>query len=255
MKNYLEITKQTFKDILSSKILYNIIFLGAAITLVTFVSAEFSYGATARVAFDIGLGLVSFSVSVIAILYGSSLIPNEIENRTLYMILSRPVSRGMFLLAKVSGLSIVLFINLIILLIIVFSLFFIFGGEWSSLILWSVLFVYMEVIMLLCLSVFLSTIVNKVIAIMSVITLWISGHGVENLKTFSLIRDDPYMLKIINTMSVYLPNFGKFNIKKFVLNNAELDQSYLMGNLLYCVLWVAFLVYISKLTFEKKDLS
>jgi ABC-type transport system involved in multi-copper enzyme maturation permease subunit len=255
MKVYLEITYQTFKDILSSKILYNVIFLGAAILLVTFVSAEFSYGATARVAFDIGLGLVSFCVSIIAILYGASLIPNEIENRTLYMILSRPVSRGMFIFAKFTGLSLVLLINFLILLILVMSLYFIFGGVWNPLITWCVLFVYLEVIMLLSLSVFLSTIVNKVIAILSVITLWISGHGIENLKTFSLIRDDPYLLKIINFMSIYLPNFEKFNIKKFVLNDSNLEQSFLVSNLLYCVLWIMFLAFVSKLTFEKKDLS
>lgn len=255
MKTYLEITYQTYKDILSSKILYNVVFLGLAITLVTFVSAEFSYGASSRITLDIGLGLVSFSVSIVAILYGSSLITSEVENRTLYMILSRPVSRGCFLLGKVTGLSIVLMINLIALLSIVMSLFIFFGGEISPLIIWSLFFVYLEVIILLCLSVFLSTFVNKVITILSVLTLWISGHGVENLKTFSLIKNDQTLKKLINFMSVYLPNFDKINIKKFVLNDVSLEQSFLFNNFLYSILWILFLVFVSKLIFDKKDLT
>lgn len=255
MKAYIEITYQTYKEILSSKILYNVFFLGIAISIITFVSAEFSYGASSRISLDIGLGLVSFSTSIIAIIYGSNLITHEVDNRTLYMILSRPVSRGSFLLGKITGMSLVLLVNIVSLLLIVIALFLFFGGTVSSMIIWSMLFIYLEAIILLNISVLLSTFVNKVISVLSVLTLWISGHAAESLKTFPLIKNDPLMKELINMISAYLPNFNKINIKKFVLNDVELELSFLLNNTAYCFLWVFFLIFVSKLIFDKKDLT
>ena len=255
MKNFSEITIQTFKDVLSSKILYNAVFLGLAIFIITFVSAEFSYGATSRITFDIGTGLVSFSICIVSILYGSNLLPTEIDNRTLYMVLSRPVSRGVFISAKIAGMALVLLLNLMILLSLTLLLFYIFGGKISWLIFWTFLFVYLEVVILLCLTVFLSIRVNKVLTILSVLTLWISGHAVENLKTFSVVNEDPFFMKLVTFMSIYLPNFTKLNLKRFVLNDFSLEGSFFFMNVMYCLLWIFILVFASKIAFDKKDLS
>ena len=114
------VAKQTFQEIYESKVLMNVAFLGVFLFLVTYVVSEFSYGVANKVTLDIGLGALSLSATGIALFLGATLIQKEISNRTLYMIISRPVSRTHFLLGKMLGLAGILFVNVFILFFILY---------------------------------------------------------------------------------------------------------------------------------------
>ena len=83
----------TFKEILKSKILLNVFFVGLGLMLVTYVATEFTFGVPERVAVDFGLGMLSLSSLAISLFLGVGLLSKEIESRTVYMIISRPVPR------------------------------------------------------------------------------------------------------------------------------------------------------------------
>ena len=91
----------TFREILKSNILVNVAILGLGLMLVTYVAFSFTYGEASRVALDFGLGMLSLSSVGIAIFIGVGLLSKEIENRTVYMIISRPVPRYIFILGKI----------------------------------------------------------------------------------------------------------------------------------------------------------
>src|SRR4051812_38418902 len=118
MKNVIKIStvaKYTFKEILKSKILYSTLIIGLCMIVVTVVAAEFTYGVPERVALDFGLGMLSLSSLGIALFMGASLLSKEIESRTVYMVISRPIPRWCFIMGKVMGLMAVLTVNILIL--------------------------------------------------------------------------------------------------------------------------------------------
>src|SRR4051812_6786124 len=97
------ISYYTFKEILKSKILVNVFFVGLALMGITYVATEFTYGVPEKIAIDFGLGTLSFSSLGISLFLGVGLLSKEIESRTLYMVISRSVPRYAFILGKIAG--------------------------------------------------------------------------------------------------------------------------------------------------------
>jgi len=255
MTSLLAITIQSLKEALRSRILYNVLFLSFVLTVITYVVTEFSYGNPSRISLDIGLGVMSFALSFISILMGSTLIIDEVESRTLYMVLSRPVSRTTFLLGKFFGLSLMVLFNIFLQYIVVLALFLRFGGEVSIQHLWVFLFIYLEAIMLLAATLFFSCFTNKVIAILMGLTLWSCGHGIDILRDFSVVKAKPALLKFVEIYSTFMPNFGKINLKLFVLNDNFVSNERILYLLFYCLLWLCIFLLLSKVVFDKKELS
>ena len=133
LKNIKTIASYTFQEVLKSKVLYNIMFLGIGLLIVTYVAQQFTYGAPSRVALDFGVGALSLSSVGIAIFMGVGLLSREIENRTVYMIVSRPVKRSSFVLGRILGLNMILVLNILILSILTLLVYFLTGGSMNPL--------------------------------------------------------------------------------------------------------------------------
>ncbi len=249
------IASQTFKEIYRSKILLNIVILGAVIALAIFVSSEMTYGAASRVGLDIGLGILSISSVAIAIFMGATLVDKEIKTRTLYMVISRPVSRSSFYLGKMLGLSGILFINILLLFSFVLSLYFLVGGHYHYLIPWSAFFIFIEALVVMFSVVFFSLIANTILTVMFSITLYVAGHAVESVKETALFEAQEALGLFINFYSKYMPNFSKFNIKNYVLYDGKLSDTYLISSFGYGLLWIIVFAFLSKYIIDQKDFS
>lgn len=255
LKKSLVIGRYTFKEIIGSKILYNTLFLGLALLLVTYVAFSFTYGEPSRVALDFGMGCLSLSSIGIAIFIGVGILSKEIENRTVYMIISRPVPRFTFILGKYLGLSLVLILNILILSLITLSLFFLIGGTFSPLILWSILFIIIESLLVLCLVGTLSMITTPTMSVLYTLVLYVIGHSVDTAMTTSFVINRPEIQTLLEGYHFVLPAFYKFNIKDFLLYENNLGLSYLVGIFGYGLVYTAFLILISIYIFEKKNLD
>lgn len=255
MKLIAIIASQTFNEIYKSKILLNVVLLGSIIGMAIFVSAQMTYGAAPRVGLDIGLGMLSFSSVGIAIFMGATLLDKEIKSRTLYMIISRPVSRRAFYFGKMLGLSGILFVNILLLLSFVFILYILVGGSYHYLIPWSALFIFVESLVVMFAVVMFSLLSNTILTVMFSITMYVAGHAVESVKETSLFKTDKILNLFIDIYSKYLPNFSKFNIKEYVLYDGKLSNSYLLSSFGYGVIWIIFFAIISSYIIDQKDFS
>ena len=255
MRQVTLVATQTFKEIYQSKILLNVFILGLAIAVAIFVSSEMTFGTPARIGLDIGLGALSLSSIAIAIFMGSTLIEKEIKNRTLYMIISRPVSRVTFYLGKMAGLSAILLINILLLFCFVMLLYFSVGGKFHYLIPWSLVFIYLEAVVVLFCVVFLSLVSNTIIAVLFTLTIYVAGHAVESVKETSMFLSEGSLSYFVEYYSKLMPNLSKFNIKAFVLYDGALSNTYLFSSLIYGLLWIAIFSAISIFIVNRKDFS
>lgn len=245
----------TAKEIIKSRILINVVLLGLALLLVTFVAFSFTYGDVARVALDFGLGMLSLSSVGIAIFIGVGLLSKEIENRTVYMIISRPVERYSFILGKMIGLSVVLVLNILLLSILTLSCYFFVGGEYSSIILWSILFTILESILVLLVVCLFSLLTTPTLSVIFSIVVYISGHSVSSAKLTLFAKNMPGLVEALNFYHFILPGFYKLNIKDFVLYKQSLEVSYIASTFSYAILYSIFLAILSILVFDKKNLD
>ena len=245
----------TFKEIIKSKILVNTLFLGLGIFLITFVASSFTYGEASRIALDFGLGMLSISSVGIAIFIGVTLLSKEIESRTVYMIISRPVPRYSFLMGKILGLLAVLILNILILSVLTLTLYFFMGGEFTTLIPWAILFIILEAIMVLLLVCLLSLISSQTITVIISIMIYISGHTISSAQEANFAKNIPILTDILNVYHFILPGFYKLNIKNYVLYEQTLSSSYLYSSLFYGVFYSLFLLLMSIFFFERKNLD
>ncbi|MBW2462059.1 MAG: ABC transporter permease subunit [Deltaproteobacteria bacterium] len=99
------IALNTFREAVRDRVLYGVLFFATAILLFTLALAELSLSEQRRVVMDVGLASISLFSVVIAVFLGSSLLYKEIEKKTLYVILPKPLRRSTFLLGKYVGIS------------------------------------------------------------------------------------------------------------------------------------------------------
>ena len=93
----------TFREAVRDRVLYGVLGFACAVLFFTLAIAELSVHEQARVVADVGLASISLFAVVVAVFLGSSLVYKEIERKTLYVILPKPVRREEFLLGKYFG--------------------------------------------------------------------------------------------------------------------------------------------------------
>ncbi len=251
----LTIAYYTFKEIWKSKILLNVFFVGVGLMVVTYIATEFTYGVPERVALDFGLGMLSISSLGISLFLGVGLLSREIESRTVYMVISRPVPRYSFIIGKLLGLMGIQAINVLILACMTLTATKFLGGDINSLILWAVGFIFLESLMLLLVVVLLSLMANNILSVLFSIALLLLGHMIKETQEINFIRDNVLLVKILDVYHFALPAFYKLNLKDFVIYNNELPFSYLAGNLVYGILYSAFLLVLVVFIFNRKNLD
>ncbi len=255
MKKIVIVAKYTFVEIYKSKVMVNIILLGILLVVACFVAAEFTYGVPQRVAIDFGLGSLSLASVGIALLMGVNLIAKEIESRTIYMSLSRPLSRFSFLVGKISGMAGILFVNVMVLGFFSLFIYLILGGAIDALMLWALLFAFMEALLVLLIVLLFSMFSNQVISVISTLSFFIIGHAISDALTNSFVTRNPALLKLIKIYSLFFPNFSKLNIKDFVLYKQSLPTNYLVGALSYSILYSIFIFALTLTIFNRKNLD
>ena len=184
------ISKFTFTELYRSKIFYLSLLLGFCLLGITFIAYSFTYGEALRVSLDFGVGMLSLSSCAISIFMGVTLISKELDNRTIYMIISRPVSRTSFLIGKICGLSGILIVNVIILAIVTLSMYFFVGGEFQPLILWNVLYIIFEALLLLLIVLLCSLMTNSIITVLISICIYVIGHSLGEVFNLSMVKNN-----------------------------------------------------------------
>jgi ABC-type transport system involved in multi-copper enzyme maturation permease subunit len=255
MNKTLIVAKYTFIEVYRSKVMVSILFIAIGLVLVTYVASEFAYGAPAKVALDFGFGLTSISNLIMAIFIGSTLLSKEIENRTLYMILSRPISRTSFMLGKVIGLSSVLVINTIVLSIIAIGLFYYLGGHLSSLMIWATWFSLMEAFILMLFSIMFSLFTSNALAVIYTIVAWIVGHTFTATSKLMFIKAVPIFNYIIKVFSCFVFDLDKINLKDLLIYQQSVSLEFVLKTQSYVTLYVVALLIVISYLFKNKNLD
>lgn len=254
-RKILIVASYTFKEILKSKILLNVFFIGIGLMVVTYVATEFTYGVPERVALDFGLGMLSLSSLAISLFMGVNLLSKEIESRTVYMIISRPVPRFAFIIGKILGLMGIQILNICILGSLTLTATVLMGGEIDPLTFWSIGFTLLESLMLLLLVVFVSLFANTILAVILSTVVLLLGHSIRDTQQIQFVQNTPLLNHVLDAYHFILPAFYKLNLKDFVIYNKTLELSYLTQNLAYGILYSGFLLLMIVYVFNRKNLD
>lgn len=251
----LVVSQNTSNEILKSKILYYFLAVGVLIALVSFLAAEFTFGVPTRVALDVGLGLSSLIGLSMAVFFGVGILSKEIESRTIYLILARPITRFEFLLGKILGVSYINILNILILGGISIIVYFVLGGKIHETIFWSFIFIIIESLILLLFVVLFSLVTNPTLSVINTIIIAFCGHRIDDIENSLYVLSRPALKSTLSCIKFFTPQLYKLNVKDFVLYSKKLPENYFFGILSYGCLYILVLIIIARLIFNNKNLD
>ena len=259
----------TFKDCMRNRALYGIILLGLILFFVNIIiTGMFSWEA-GKVAVDMGLSIISFSGLILIFFFSINNISSDIYNKTIYFILSRPVSKAQYILGKYAGLSLIILISSIILglcaAVSVKLSFISVDGQiplnfsWSLFFL-SILFLTISLLVLMAITLFwVSITTHQFTAFLLSLGSYFVCQNMENVKNIILstkfLAKDSLSIKVISCVSWIMPNLAAFDLKTTAAYGLAVNAPTLLWVALYGISYIGVILTLTIFIFQKRELA
>jgi ABC-type transport system involved in multi-copper enzyme maturation permease subunit len=243
----------TFKEAVRDRILYLLLFFAALSILVSRILALLTVGDRAKIIKDVGLASISFFGALMAILIGTGLVYKEIEKRTIFTLISKPMRRHEFLLGKFFGLVLTLLVMLVLMSVIFLALVFFhtFTVEWKMLL--AILYIFIELILITAVAILFSSFSTPILSSLFSLCFYLIGHFSWSLET--LIKKSPAGIFKVLAQIVYtiLPDLENFNFKTEVVHGLTIPPQVLLYSAAYGFLYTVFILGLAILVFRRRD--
>jgi ABC-type transport system involved in multi-copper enzyme maturation permease subunit len=251
------IASNTFREAVRDRVLYNLIafalLLSGAAILVGQISIEIEH----LVVVNLGLTAVSLFGVIIAIFIGIGLVWKEIEKRTLYTVLSRPVHRWEFIIGKFFGLAGTLVVNTFFMAIGVFGALFYVDHKFSkpdALILVALYFIILEFLITCSLALLFSSFSSPLLSAVFTFSLFVIGSFADDLRGFASMAHGITRWLVIGA-AYLVPNFSAFNIISSIAHEQPVAGQLILHNTLYALLFAATALSGAVVIFEHRNLK
>lgn len=205
--------------------------------------------------------VLRFTSALIAIILTIYMIPNEIERRTIYTILSKPVMRWQFLVGKFLGAVMALGLMIVLMSSVMVLLFYIFQQPTSERLLEVArqpFFYFLEMMLLTAVCIFFSTFTTPLVNFFLSIGIW--GVGTVLSPLYSSIASNsgasPIMQSVAKFVTGALPAFANYDVKNPIINPGQVienEQKYYIYIVLYAILYSAGLLVAGMVIFDKRE--
>ena len=111
-----------FKESVRDKVLYNLVVFAVLLISMSYLIGQLTAGQDMKIIKDLGLASISIFGLLIAIFIGIGLVWKEVERRSIYALLSKPMRRSELVLGKYCGLVLTLLINIAVMTIAFYAL-------------------------------------------------------------------------------------------------------------------------------------
>src|SRR3984957_15287428 len=247
----------TFREAVRDRVLYNLIAFAVLLCGTAILVGEISIDIERLVVVNLGLTAVSLFGVVIAIFIGIGLVSKEIDKRTLYTVLSRPVRRWEFIVGKFFGLAGTLVVNTFFMALGVFGALLYVAHKFSApdaLILVALYFIVLEFLIICSLALLFSSFSSPLLSAVFAFSLFVIGSFAEDLRNFAGMAHG--FSRCAATTAAYLvPNFSAFNVITSIAHEQSVAGQLILQNTLYALFYATMALSGAVLIFERRDLK
>ena len=247
------IALNTFKENLRDKVLYNLLFFGLLLIGSSLVLGSLTIGEQERIIKDIGLAGINVFGVLIAIFVGIGLVSKEIEKRTIYTILAKPVTRYQFLLGRYVGLVITLFVNTSVMAGGFAGVLLLSGIRLDLGLLEAISLIFMELIVIVAITVMFSTFTTPTLSATFTLAIYVIGHLASDLKALAQKLQSGLSRALLDGLYYTLPNLDFFNIKGEVIHGVPIAASYLLTAIGFGFGYAAVVIALACVIFQRRD--
>jgi ABC-type transport system involved in multi-copper enzyme maturation permease subunit len=249
------VAANTFRETVRERVLYNLVFFAIIMTLAGLLMSQLSIRQDEKIIKDIGLASLELFGTLIALFMGVSLVGKEIERRSLYALLAKPLSREEFLLGKFAGLAFTLIVNVGVMTVGLYLTLWATGKGAAPELLQAVFAIYMGLLLVVAVALLFSTLTSSApMALVCSVCLVVAGHFADVIRNMREVAPGVpgWMTQVLYFA---LPNFRNFDLKTRVVYANPVSASDLGWITLYAGAYIVVVLGIALSVFRSKDLQ
>jgi ABC-type transport system involved in multi-copper enzyme maturation permease subunit len=260
------IAVNVFRESVRDKVLYNLVLFAIIMMASSYLIGQLTAGQDIKIIKDLGLAAISIFGLFIAVFIGIGLVSKEVERRSIYSLLSKPIHRYQLVLGKYAGLVLTLAVNIAI-MVAAFYLVLAYmkwmapeamlealdGPAMDPRMLKAVVLTFAQLSIVTAIALFFSTFSSPMLSATFTLGIYVAGHFSADLKNFGAVVDSPAAVSVARGLYWVLPNLAPFDVKSQVVHAQAVPWPYLMLTLAYGAVYVGVLLTMAVMIFTRRD--
>lgn len=256
----------TFKESVRDRVPYSMVVFAVLLMAASYLISQITAGQDLKILKDLGLAALSIFGLLIAVFIGIGLVSKEVERRSIYSLLSKPVTRSQLVLGKYLGLVATLAANLSVMTVAYYAV--LVYVEWSTpamvkagwpapaadpRLLVAIVLIFGELMIVTAVALFFSTFSSPLLSALLTLGLWVAGHFNSDLRHFETVLDIRSVAWVARGLYYLLPNLAPFDVKAEVVYGIPIGLSHVAYTLLYGALYISALLVGAIAIFRQRD--
>jgi ABC-type transport system involved in multi-copper enzyme maturation permease subunit len=243
----------TFKEAKRDRILYLLFFFAAGTILASRVLAILTVGDRVKIIKDVGLASIQIFGVLMAVLIGTSLVYKEIDKKTVFTLLAKPLRRAEFIMGKFLGLVLTLLVmtagmSLVFLAVVYLHTFRI---EWPMLV--AIAYIFLELVLVTAVAILFSSFSTPILSSIFSLAFYLIGHLSWALETLIRKMQAGAGRTAAQVFYTFLPDLENFNFKTEVVHGLPIPAGIFLSSFLYGIFYTAFILVLAVLVFRRRD--
>lgn len=255
-----------FRESVRDRVLYNLVIFALLLIGASYVLGQLTAGQDVKIIKDLGLAATSIFGLFIAIFIGIGLVSKEVERRSIYALLAKPVTRGQFISGKYAGLVLTLAVNVAAMTV---GLYLVLGymgwteteamkAGWEApaadpALLKAVILITVELMLVTAIALFFSTFSSPLLSAALTFGLYVAGRFNADLKNLDQVVNSRPTIWIARAVYHLLPDFSAFDVKTQVVHGLPVAAGYVATTAAYGGLYIVALLVSGTLIFSRRD--
>lgn len=255
-----------FRESVRDRVPLSIVAFAVLLMAASYLISQLTAGQDLKIIKDLGLAAISVLGLFIATFIGVGLVSKEVERRSIYSLLSKPVSRAQVVLGKYVGLVATLAVNIGAMTLAFYAVLFYMNtmasdsmrAGWPApatdpRLLLAVGLIFAELLIVTAIAMFFSTFSTPLVSAFLTLCLWVAGHFSTDLRNFENVVDSTPVVWIARALYYGLPNLAPFDVKAEVVYGIPVGASHVALTLVYGVLYVSAILLVAVAIFRRRD--
>jgi ABC-type transport system involved in multi-copper enzyme maturation permease subunit len=243
----------TIREAVRNKLMYTLLFFAIALIGTGVLVSTLSYVESERILQDVGLAAIRLMSVGIGIFVGVGLIHGEVEHRTIYTILSKPVSRVEFLLGKYVGLVLTTWLMLVVMGLAFAGVSLGYGAPLDAGHLVALGLVGMELVVIVAIATLFSAFTTPMLSSLFAVGVYLLGHLSRDLRQLGRQSELPALEPVANVLFEVLPDLESFNVTIEAVLQLPIDPCEVAAAVVYGLGYATIVLLLASYLFSRRD--
>ena len=261
-----QIALQVFRESVRDKVFYNLVLFAVLLIAASYLIGQLTAGQEVKIIKDLGLGATQVFGLFIAVFIGIGLVSKEVERRSIYSLLAKPVRRHELILGKYAGLVLTLAVNIVVMAVALYAVLGYmswveteeFRQSWEApatdpAMLLAIFLIFAQLMLVTAIALFFSTFSGPILAAVLTFGLVVVGHFNADLRNFENVVDSRAVAYLARALYYGLPNLAPFDVKAEVVHAQPVSLGYVALTTGYAVAYIAALLLAAMFIFSRRD--